>query len=1044
MKRTRKPLSCLLAGAALYVLVVTIAAPAVHADEDATGQVQLPLEVYTRLIESAMDPQARPAPASYALGNARVEVTVAGAAAPRAAGRVQVQLEVEIFEDQWTLVPLLPAGTAVDAVTVAGRPVRLIASPLGLAWATDKAGAFTVMLQYRVDASRSESGFVMPLPVPAAAAIQLTATLPAPGLEASVIPAAGTRTRTAGSTTRVEATVPTTQGVQLAWHTPALRGHALGRAHYTGELVDDSVKWTGKLQLEVFEADSVVLPLFPRSVTLSELKVDGEPAPILIEDERFAALVQGRGAHTVEVGFQVPVQRDSGPPRIDVRVPATPVSRFELRLPGRAELDVTPLARATTRSEGSATLATVHVPMTELVTFRWSEAVPEEVRAEVRANATVYHAVHAEEGVLYVRGTMDYEVSRGETNRLELTVPADVQVESIDSPSGAVADWRLGEQEEDGRRRVSVYLDRQFRGALRLHVRYDRALGASAAAAPFEVPLIRPEQAQRQRGMVALLSSTEQTLVPLEETDAMRIGENQLPPDVRETIEMTVAHTFKYAQGLPRLVVETAVPERVQGKFDAQVDTLVSLGDVAVAGSASIQIHVKSGSIDALDLELPADVNLLGLTAPSLREQRVSDEGGRQLVALQFTQQMEGQFRIELSYERILRDGGGEVGVPRIAVRGAEVEQGRIGVEALSAAEVRTAVSDQLSPLDVGDLPRQLVLRTSNPILLAFKYTHAEPAPRLELSVTRHPLVGVQEAAIDRAAYRTLFTTDGLVVTTASFVVRNSSKQFLRVRLPAGAEVWSVFVDGRQEKPALAERAPSDDPAAGARGDAGRDVLVKIINSTEGFPVQLIYATPGRRMGWFGALRATLPRPDILVTHSSWDLFLPDGPVYARPTANLETLTRGDRVSGAALGVEFARLTDPGGAALPGQPLRIEVPAAGVHFAFEKLYANQPGRESWFRIGFASASARWLGRGLGWAGVSLLWLGGGLLAFRSRVATPAALAACLAGLFLATLAVRLYQFGLLAPLLLTLLLALVLAAGRARRRAATTAGVQQP
>jgi hypothetical protein len=712
---------------------------------------------------------------------------------------------------------------------------------------------------------------------------------------------------------------------------------------------------------------------------------------------------------------------------VHVSVPATPVSRFELRLPGKAELEVEPQAAAATRTDGGETVATVHVPMTEDVTFRWSEAVPDEVRAEVRANATVYHAVHAEEGVLYVRGTMDYEVSRGETNRLELTLPADVQVESIESPSGAVADWRIGERREDGRRPVSVYLDRQLRGGMRLLVRYDRALRAADATEPFEVPLILPAQAQRQRGMIALLSSAEQTLVPLGETDAMRIGENQLPADVRESIEMTVAHTFKYAQGLPRLRVETAVPERVQGKFDAQVDTLISLGEVAVSGSTSVEINVKSGSIDALELELPADVNLLGLTAPSLREQRLEEAAGRQLAILEFTQPMEGRFRVELGYERILREGDGEVGVPRIAVRGAEVEQGRIGVEALSAAEVRTASSEQLTPLDASDLPRQLVLRTSNPILLAFKYTHAEPAPRLALSVTRHSLLGVQEAAIDRAAYRTLFTSDGLRITTASFTVRNSSKQFLRVRLPEGAEVWSVFVDGHQEKPAL------DEAGAGDREAGGRDVLIKIINSTEGFPVELIYATPGKRMGWFGSLAARLPRPDILVTHASWDLFLPEGPIYASPDTNLDPASRGAEDARRAR-AEMERLGEAGSRAVSGQPLRIDVPAAGVHFAFEKLYANQPGRESWFRVGYASASGRWLGRGLGWAGVALLWLGGGLLAFRAAVSTAAAVGACAAGLFLVLLAVRLYQFGLVAPCALTAVLALLLALARARRR----------
>jgi hypothetical protein len=272
--------------------------------------------------------------------------------------------------------------------------------------------------------------------------------------------------------------------------------------------------------------------------------------------------------------------------------------------------------------------------------------------------------------------------------------------------------------------------------------------------------------------MVALLSGRELTLNPVDEGGATRVGENQIPAFVREGLEMTVAHTFKYTEEPPLLVVAAAVPERVEGKFDALVDTLVSLGDVTLAASTSVAVNVKSGRTMALRLELPADVNLLSLSAPSLRTHKVTQGESGQIVDLEFTQEMEGQFRIDLSYERIMAADDPEVRVPTLSVTGAEVEQGRIAVEALSAVEVRPASAEQLSTLDVNELPRQLVLRTTNPILLAYKYVHADPAPALVLQVTRHDLVAVQEAAIGRADYRTLFTPDGLVVTMARFTVR--------------------------------------------------------------------------------------------------------------------------------------------------------------------------------------------------------------------------------------------------------------------------------
>ena len=108
------------------------------------------------------------------------------------------------------------------------------------------------------------------------------------------------------------------------------------------------------------------------------------------------------------------------------------------------------------------------------------------------------------------------------------------------------------------------------------------------------MPLLISRDVQRQRGMIALLASRELTLDPVGELTASRVGENQLPAFIREGLEKTVAHTFKYSNDAPHLVVLPTVPERVAGKFDAQIDTLVSLGDVAVTLSARLVLNIKS------------------------------------------------------------------------------------------------------------------------------------------------------------------------------------------------------------------------------------------------------------------------------------------------------------------------------------------------------------------------------------------------------------------------------------------------------------------
>lgn len=966
------------------------------------GTVELPREVYDRLIEAARNPtqQPRPAPASFALGNAEVTVDATSGADGAVSAVVNVSLAIETLEDDWVLVPVLPAGTSVASAKVGGNDVQLVAAPTGLAWATRGRGKHRMSLKYRVDASGSEGGMSLALPMPAASSIRLTALLPGADLDASVIPAAGVELQRQGNRTQVRATVPSTQAVQLLWRAPLGDTHTTSRARYTGTLEDDALTFEGSLDVEVFRDAAATLDLVPRSVTLRDVKVDGKPASIFVRGDRFATLVRGRGPHTVKVVFQVPVARGQGLPGVTVDIPAVPVSRFDLVLPGRKELVAEPVSSVKSRFEGGQTRATVFAPMSSRVAFRWTEAVPEAVRTETRANASLYHAAWAEEGVLFVQALVRYEISRGEASAVQLTVPADVQVDSIrdlqvSGGGQAVADWRSGPV-EDGQRTLSIYLNRPLEGELVLAVDYDRPLPKEG---PLAVPLVRAPAAQRSRGMIALLQSRDLTLEPTAAggpasgvaggvDGATRVGENQLPALVREQLSLPVAHTFKYVES-PVLSVLPSVPERQVGKFDAAVDTLISLGEVTLEASATVEIDVKSGGIESLRLVLPAGVTLLGLTGPSIRTHSVvsraegiDPDAASQTVDVAFTQAMEGQFRLEARYERILQADAAGIEVPTLAIEGADVEQGRIAVEALSAVEVQAASAEHLTSLDPGELPRQLLLRTSNPILLAYKYVRALPRPALELAVQRHRLLGVQEAVIDQADYRTLLTRDGMAVTTARFVVRNSRKQFLRLALPEGARVWSAFVDGQSEKPALASATEGGEGDRRAREDTNQ-VLLKIKNATDGFVVELIYEVPGPRLGSLGTVHATLPQPDILVTHTQWDVFLPADLRYGTPRTSMDLAAGGALVAAEALREEMALAQD---ASTTSEPLVIAVPAAGVRYSFTKLYANQRDDVPVLKIGYASRHGAAFGSWLtvlatlfAWLGLSVWLVGGQIL-----------------------------------------------------------------
>ncbi len=279
---------------ALALAGIALATAGAQGAEAESGQVQIPLEIYQQLVEAAEQPTL--APAGFALGKADLNVQVAESEG-RASAEVQVALTIEVLEDRWVLVPILPAGTPVSSVAIDGKPVQLINTPGGLAWGVNEKGVYAMQLRYRVDATRSQAGFVLPVPTPEAAATKLVVSLPGTGLDVAVIPAAGVTTTIAGERTNLSATIPATRGLQVSWRAPSLQSHTISRALYSGKLVGDAIQWSGELSVELVGDETVTLELLPKNVTLSDIRVDGKKAAILVSGGSFATLVKGRGSH---------------------------------------------------------------------------------------------------------------------------------------------------------------------------------------------------------------------------------------------------------------------------------------------------------------------------------------------------------------------------------------------------------------------------------------------------------------------------------------------------------------------------------------------------------------------------------------------------------------------------------------------------------------------------------------------------------------------------------------------------------------------------
>ena len=81
---------------------------------------------------------------------------------------------------------------------------------------------------------------------------------------------------------------------------------------------------------------------------------------------------------------------------------------------------------------------------------------------------------------------------------------------------------------------------------------------------------------------------------------------------------------------------------------------------------------------------------------------------------------------------------------------------------------------------------------------------------------------------------------------------------------------------------------------------------------------------------------------------------------FGDPTSNMTIARAGELVSREDMARELGGAVGEEGVRGP-TALRISVPVSGVHYRFEKLYANQSDVEAWFAIPYASVGGTFAG-----------------------------------------------------------------------------------
>ena len=404
---------------------------------------------------------------------------------------------------------------------------------------------------------------------------------------------------------------------------------------------------------------------------------------------------------------------------------------------------------------------------------------------------------------------------------------------------------------------------------------------------------------------------------------------------------------------------ERALPkvEKAPTKLYAETQTLVAVAEGILLCQETVNVNVLHTPIRELKLKAPAGVAILTITGSGMQDWR-ADKAGE--ITVIFARETVGALTLRIAYEQ---PATASVEAPVIRPQGVEREKGFVGVVAVANVEIAAGQVTGATTIDARQLPADLVAMTNQPILLGFRYV--ADIFTLPLTIKKHAEVGVLITIVDSALFTVMQLNDGRRITKAVLSVRNNRNQFLRLKMPAGAEIWSVEVSGNTVSPAKDEQ---------------EQVLIPLVRSAAGardlaaFPVDLVYIeTPKTALAKSGLLKVELPLVDAPVMHDMVSCYLPaEGryrggwgkTAFKGPMKQVEEFTslatgpqaqiiRRDAARQVAqMQQQVEQRVDAQAKRAGSTPIRVRLPVNGKLYKFEKILAL-PKDPLWFQVAYS-------------------------------------------------------------------------------------------
>jgi hypothetical protein len=388
-------------------------------------------------------------------------------------------------------------------------------------------------------------------------------------------------------------------------------------------------------------------------------------------------------------------------------------------------------------------------------------------------------------------------------------------------------------------------------------------------------PELRIEGATRESGAIAVQTSDDLAVQPVELTGLVPLLENEKAALGLAGLETAAAYRFETRPIAAKFTIERGEPS-----VAAEVFSFLQVLPDAVNAHYELIYQVREARTRQLEFSLPVttpkEITIRGLDGAAVKEYRSADAGDRRHWTVQLADRQVGEIRLTVDFRQPVTEAQWKgLALPLIQAESVEFQSAFAWLEGSPELEVQATAApravDEAELYQARYLLEQGTGSVDRRVIGAYGYQGTSGT--LKVDVVRRAQHALPAAIVQRAELLTRVSANGVTQSVARYDLVTKAT-LLEVSLPGDALLWTMLVDGQPTKPqkegdALLVSLPPRDNLAVRR--------VQVVYETSGAPLNLsttvdAFAPKLLLRGAADEAGREVPQADL-----QWQLILPSG-----------------------------------------------------------------------------------------------------------------------------------------------------------------------